>query len=73
MIRRSVASSSGVQAANDLCRSASASEAIRPSVASSGSPSPCGGSVARHVEDGLGFRAHLGPQGEHLPNRVARR
>ena len=45
MIRRSAASSSGVQAANDLCLSASTSEAIQPSTASSCSPeSP--GSVA---------------------------
>ena len=35
MIRRSAASSSGVQAANDLCLSASTSEAIQPSTASS--------------------------------------
>ena len=35
MIRRSAASSSGVQAANDLCLSASTSEAIQPRTASS--------------------------------------
>src|SRR3984885_6632826 len=46
MIRRTAASSSGVQAANDLCRSASASDAIRPSVACSSSCPAAGGSVA---------------------------
>src|SRR5580658_5813491 len=46
MIRRSAASSSGVQAVNDLCRSASASDAIRPSVACSSSRPAAGGSVA---------------------------
>jgi hypothetical protein len=41
MIRRSAASSSGVQAGNDLCLSASTSEAIQPSAASfSSSASP---------------------------------
>ena len=35
MIRRSAASSAGVQAVNDLCLSASTSEAIQPSTASS--------------------------------------
>ena len=38
MMRRSAASSSGVQAANDLCLRASTSEAIQPSTASSCSP-----------------------------------
>ena len=38
MIRRSAASSSGVQAANDLFLSASTSEAIQPSMASSSEP-----------------------------------
>ena len=42
MIRRSAASSSGVQAANDLCRRASTSEAIRPSTACSSGPSGTG-------------------------------
>ena len=46
MIRRTAASSSGVQAANDLCRSASASEAIRPSVACSSCCPSWSGSVA---------------------------
>ena len=45
MILRSAASSSGVQAANDLCRRVSTSEAIRPSTASSSRPS-WAGSVA---------------------------
>src|SRR5712671_4443508 len=40
MMRRSAASSSGVQAANDLCLSASTSEAIQPSTASSSPESP---------------------------------
>src|SRR5271167_1093553 len=44
MIRRSAASSSGVQAANDLCLSTSTSEAIQPSTASSSCAS-CSGSV----------------------------
>ncbi len=44
MIRRRAASSSGVQAANDLCLSASTSEAIQPRIASS-SPSDSPGSV----------------------------
>ena len=42
MIRRTAASSSGVQAANDLCLRASASDAIKPSVASSSFTSPAG-------------------------------
>ena len=41
MIRRTAASSSGVQAVNDLCLSASASDAISPSMASS----PCSSSA----------------------------
>jgi hypothetical protein len=42
MIRRSAASSAGVQAANDLRLSASTSDAIQPRTASSSSPSPSG-------------------------------
>ncbi len=42
MIRRRAASSSGVQAANDLCLSASTSDAIQPSTASSSCSSPPG-------------------------------
>ena len=60
MIRRSAASSSGVQAANDLCLSASTSEAIQPSTASSSrsaSPgsvdgmasAPCAAAEARSI------------------------
>ncbi len=60
MIRRSAASSVGVQAANDLCLSASTSEAIQPSTASSSSPdspgsvegrasAPCAASDARSM------------------------
>ena len=55
MIRRSAASSSGVQAANALCLSASASRAIRPSTASS-----CSAVLARlgrrHGQRALGLQ-----------------
>src|SRR5580658_542457 len=45
MIRRRAASSSGVQAANDLCLSASTSDAIQPRMASSWSSDSPGSSV----------------------------
>ena len=69
MIRRTAASSSGVQAANDLCLRASASDGhqaerrlfLLPVRARIG---------GRNLKHRLSLRRHLGPERQHLTDRV---
>ena len=59
MMRRSAASSSGVQAANDLSRRTSASEAISPRLTSSSSPDSPGSVAGISSTDWAGVAARM--------------